>query len=109
MTGKINARQLESLMGYNARRVWLSLVGRFGERMGAYGLKPVDFSVLSLITHNPGITSRQLCDHLHILPPQPGRHHPSVARARADRQARTSPGRPRAWPARDASGREVHG
>jgi len=30
---------------------------------------PVDFSVLSLITHNPGITSRQLCTALNILPP----------------------------------------
>jgi DNA-binding MarR family transcriptional regulator len=29
----------------------------------------VDFSVLSLITHNPGITSRQLCNTLGILPP----------------------------------------
>jgi DNA-binding MarR family transcriptional regulator len=29
----------------------------------------VDFSVLSLITHNPGITSRQLCNALNILPP----------------------------------------
>ncbi len=66
---KIDARQLESLMGYNARRVSLSLVGQFGERMGIHGLKPVEFSVLSLITHNPGITSRLLCDNLDILPP----------------------------------------
>jgi DNA-binding MarR family transcriptional regulator len=29
----------------------------------------VDFSVLSLIAHNPGITSRQLCSTLGILPP----------------------------------------
>jgi hypothetical protein len=32
--------------------------------MAPYGLRPVDFSVLSLITHNPGITSRQLCTTL---------------------------------------------
>ena len=37
--------------------------------MSVYGLRPVDFSVLSLITHNPGITSRQLCATLGILPP----------------------------------------
>jgi len=29
----------------------------------------VDFSVLSLVHHNPGITSRQLCATLGILPP----------------------------------------
>ncbi|HAJ14163.1 MAG TPA: MarR family transcriptional regulator [Comamonadaceae bacterium] len=37
--------------------------------MAPYGLRPVDFSVLTLIAHNPGITSRQLCTALDILPP----------------------------------------
>jgi DNA-binding MarR family transcriptional regulator len=37
--------------------------------MSVYELRPVDFSVLSLITHNPGISSRQLCSALSILPP----------------------------------------
>ena len=35
----------------------------------SYGLRPVDFSLLSLVSHNPGITSRQLCSTLGILPP----------------------------------------
>jgi hypothetical protein len=30
----------------------------FLQRMAFYDLRPVDFSVLSLVTHNPGITSR---------------------------------------------------
>jgi DNA-binding MarR family transcriptional regulator len=29
----------------------------------------VDFSVLSTILHNPGVTSRQLCTALNLLPP----------------------------------------
>jgi len=29
----------------------------------------VDFSVLSLVAHNPGITSRQLCAALNVQPP----------------------------------------
>jgi DNA-binding MarR family transcriptional regulator len=37
--------------------------------MEPFGLRPVDFSVLTLIAHNPGITSRQLCTALDILPP----------------------------------------
>jgi DNA-binding MarR family transcriptional regulator len=41
----------------------------FAERMAVYGLKQVDFSVLSLLAHNPGATSRQLCATLDILPP----------------------------------------
>ncbi len=60
---------LESLLGYNARRASLAVIEVFLERMAPYGLKPVDFSVLSLVAHNPGITSRQLCAALGVLPP----------------------------------------
>lgn len=66
---KVNTRYLETLMGYNARRAALSIIGEFLQRMAVFGLRPVDFSVLSLITHNPGITSRQLCAELGILAP----------------------------------------
>ncbi len=65
----IDTRYLESLTGYNARRAALSVIEIFLERMAVYGFRPVDFSVMSLITHNPGITSRQLCAALNILPP----------------------------------------
>jgi len=66
---KVNTRYLETLVGYNARRAALAVIGLFLERMAPFELRPVDFSVLSLITHNPGITSRQLCSTLNILPP----------------------------------------
>lgn len=65
----IDASYLESLLGYNARRAALAVIGVFLQRMAPYGLRPVDFSVLTLIAHNPGITSRQLCAALDILPP----------------------------------------
>jgi DNA-binding MarR family transcriptional regulator len=66
---KVDTTFLESLLGYNARRASLAVIEVFLERMAPYGLRPVDFSVLSLVTHNPGITSRQLCTALGILPP----------------------------------------
>lgn len=66
---KVNTRYLETLLGYNARRAALAIIGVFLERMAVYDLRPVDFSVLSLVTHNPGITSRQLCAALGILAP----------------------------------------
>jgi DNA-binding MarR family transcriptional regulator len=66
---QVDTSYLESLIGYNARRAALSVIEVFLERMAVYKLRPVDFSVLSLITHNPGITSRQLCSTLGILPP----------------------------------------
>lgn len=66
---KVDTRYLESLVGYNSRRAALAIIEVFLERMAIYDLRPVDFSVLSLITHNPGITSRQLCATLGILAP----------------------------------------
>jgi DNA-binding MarR family transcriptional regulator len=66
---EVDTRYLESLIGYNARRAALSVIDVFMTRMAAYDLRPVDFSVLSLVAHNPGITSRQLCTTLGILPP----------------------------------------
>jgi DNA-binding MarR family transcriptional regulator len=66
---QVDTSYLEGLLGYNARRAALAVIGVFMERMAVYDLRPVDFSVLSLITHNPGITSRQLCTSLGILPP----------------------------------------
>lgn len=66
---KVDSRYLESLVGYNARRATLVIVDVFLKHMAVYDLRPVDFSVLSLIAHNPGITSRQLCSALNIQPP----------------------------------------
>jgi DNA-binding MarR family transcriptional regulator len=65
----VDTAYLESLTGYNAQRAALRVIGIFLERMAVYDFRPVDFSVISLITHNPGITSRQLCAALDILPP----------------------------------------
>jgi DNA-binding MarR family transcriptional regulator len=69
MTDKIDTRYLETLLGYNTRRATLTIISRFIERMAEFDLRPVDFSVLSLIGHNPEITSRQLSYTLSVLPP----------------------------------------
>lgn len=66
---EVDTRFLETLLGYNARRAALAVIDVFLERMTPFQLRPVDFSVLSLVAHNPGITSRQLCATLGILPP----------------------------------------
>lgn len=66
---RVDTSYLEGLIGYNARRAALAVIEVFLDRMAVYDLRPVDFSVLSLVTHNPGITSRQLCTTLGILPP----------------------------------------
>lgn len=68
-TGAINTRFLESLVGYNARRAALVIIETFVQDMAVHGFRPVDFSVMSVIKDNPGVTSRQLCAVLNILPP----------------------------------------
>ena len=65
----VDTRFLETLVGYNARRASLAIVEVFMVRMAPYSLRIVDFSVLSLVGRNPGITSRQLCGALGVLPP----------------------------------------
>jgi len=60
---------LQSLVGYNTRRASLIILAEFARHMAAFDLRQVDFSILSLVKHNPGITSRQLCLQLDILPP----------------------------------------
>lgn len=66
---EVDTRFLQSLVGFNARMAALKVIGEFVPRMAGYGLRVVDFSVLSLIHHNPGVTSRQLCHTLNLLPP----------------------------------------
>ena len=90
----VDTRYLESLMGYNARRAALVIIGKFLTEMAPFGLRPVDFSVLSLITHNAGITSRQLCTALGLLPPNlVGMINALEKRGLVERQPHPSDGR----------------
>ena len=66
---QVDTSYLQTLLGYNARRAALTIIEGFLERMAEFGLRPVDFSVMSVIHHNPGVTSRQLCAALNLLPP----------------------------------------
>ncbi|HQZ05797.1 MAG: winged helix-turn-helix transcriptional regulator [Rhodoferax sp.] len=66
---QVDTRFLQSLLGYNARRAALAIIERFLQRMAEFNLRPVEFSVMSVIHHNPGVTSRQLCAALNLLPP----------------------------------------
>ena len=68
-TEGIDVSFLRTQVGYNARRAALHIIGVFMERMAAYELKVVEFSVLSLLAHNPGLTSRHVCATLSIMPP----------------------------------------
>ncbi|MFA6311400.1 MAG: MarR family winged helix-turn-helix transcriptional regulator [Sterolibacterium sp.] len=61
---------LQGFVGYNARRATLTIMEVFNRRMAALNLKPAEFSILSLIGRNPGVTPSQLCAELNLLPPK---------------------------------------
>lgn len=65
----INTGALEAFVGYNARRASLVVMGALDVPLAPLNLTPVTFSLLSLVADNPGITARQLCGSLGILPP----------------------------------------
>ena len=91
---EVDATCVETLLGYNARRAALAVIDVFLQRMAPYKLRPVDFSVASLILHNPGITSRQLCSTLGILPPNlVGMINTLEKRGLIDKRAHPSDGR----------------
>jgi DNA-binding MarR family transcriptional regulator len=56
-------------MGYNARRAALVAIEYFLVDLRKFQLRPVEFSVLSLVHHNPGITASQLCRSLGLHTP----------------------------------------
>ncbi len=91
---EVDASCVETLLGYNARRAALAVIDVFLQRMAPYKLRPVDFSVASMIVHNPGITSRQLCSTLGILPPNlVGMINALEKRGLIDKRAHPSDGR----------------
>ena len=91
---EVVASCVETLLGYNARRAALAVIDVFLQRMAPYKLRPVDFSVASMIVHNPGITSRQLCSTLGILPPNlVGMINALEKRGLIDKRAHPSDGR----------------
>ena len=91
---EVDASCVETLLGYNARRAALAVIDVFLQRMAPYKVRPVDFSVASMIVHNPGITSRQLCSTLGILPPNlVGMINALEKRGLIDKRAHPSDGR----------------
>lgn len=62
-------RALGALVGYSCRRAYLAVVEHSMKVMNAHELRPVSFSVLSLVHHEPGLNSRQVSKALGVHPP----------------------------------------
>lgn len=62
----IDTTVVEQFIGYRTRRASLAIVSHFMEHMAAFDLRPVTFTLLTLIASNPGVLSSQLCALLGI-------------------------------------------
>lgn len=65
----VNQQVLLGLLGYNCLQAYLSLVPITKKQLAKYSLRPVEFTVLSLIKANPDINQKRLGQTLSISPP----------------------------------------
>lgn len=65
----VNQQVLLGLLGYNCLQAYLSLVPITKKQLTKYSLRPVEFTVLSLIKANPDINQKRLGQTLNISPP----------------------------------------
>jgi DNA-binding MarR family transcriptional regulator len=65
----LDQSRLLSLVGYNCRRAYITIMPVFESRMAKYDLRPVDFTVLSLLKANPNITQKRLSQAINVSPP----------------------------------------
>lgn len=60
---------LLGLVAYSCRRVYLTILPLFQQRMAQYALRPVEFTVLSLLKWNPNINQKRLSQEINVSPP----------------------------------------
>jgi DNA-binding MarR family transcriptional regulator len=67
--GAVNFGPLEDDIGYVLRRAQLVIFQRFFETFAAFDIRPAQYSVLTVIELNPGISQAQAADALGIKRP----------------------------------------
>jgi DNA-binding MarR family transcriptional regulator len=66
----LDQSKLLRLVGYNLRRAYvLSITPLFRKRMAKYHLKPVEYTILSLLKANPNINQKRLSLAINVSPP----------------------------------------
>ncbi|MBX3607149.1 MAG: MarR family transcriptional regulator [Piscinibacter sp.] len=68
--GRLDEAGLHGILGYQLAQATITTTRVFGERVGApFELRPVEFTILTLVHENPGVSARQLADALAVTPP----------------------------------------
>lgn len=61
--------KMHQLLGYHCRRAFVHLEPFSDPRMSAFGLRPADFAVLSLLLVNPGLSQKEVARGIGVAPP----------------------------------------
>lgn len=68
--GHLSEAGLQGILGYQIAQAQLSTLEVFQQRIGKpHDLRPVEFTILALVHHNPGVSARQLARALAVTPP----------------------------------------
>lgn len=65
----LDQSRLLKLVGYSCRQAYLSIMPLFMKRMAKYELRPVDYTVITLINMNPNMTQKRLSQAINVSPP----------------------------------------
>ena len=68
--GRLTEAGLHGILGYQLAQATIATTRVFMERVGEpFDLRPVEFTILTLVHENPGVAARQLADALAVTPP----------------------------------------
>lgn len=68
--GRLDEATLHGILGYQLAQATITTTRVFMERVGTPSeLRPVEFTILTLVHTNPGLSARQLADALAVTPP----------------------------------------
>jgi DNA-binding MarR family transcriptional regulator len=68
--GRLDEAGLHHILGYQVAQAAITTTQVFAERIGeVFELRPVEFTILTLIDENPGVSAKQLADALAVTPP----------------------------------------
>lgn len=68
--GRLDEAGLHGILGYQLAQATITTTRVFTELVGEpFELRPVEFTILTLVHENPGVSARQLADALAVTPP----------------------------------------
>jgi DNA-binding MarR family transcriptional regulator len=65
----LDQSHLLRLVGYNCQRTYLRILPLFMEQMAQYELRPVDYTIITLVNVNPDINQKRLAQAINVSPP----------------------------------------